>query len=146
MTLLTLSALFVAVPTVTPRVIASPSNPEAIETWQASTSVVKSGNFEAVEHPTQGNARIILENGRRYLEIGETFRTDEGPDLFVVLHRSASPGLHFNEGDYITLGALQSTTGTQRYPIPNDINVSEYNSAAVWCRQFNATFGAAPLN
>ncbi|MDC0831563.1 electron transfer flavoprotein [Leptolyngbya valderiana BDU 20041] len=141
-----ISAFIVIAAPVSLPVLAKTSIPEPVSHKQANRSTLRSGTFEAVEHPTQGSARIIVENGRRYLEISRDFRTDEGPDLFVVLHRSTSPGLHFNEGDYLTLGALQSTMGVQRYEIPNNVNLSDYNSAAVWCRQFNATFGAATLN
>jgi Electron transfer DM13 len=43
------------------------------------------------------------------------------------------------------LAPLTNFTGAQRYPIPDDLNLAEFKSAAIWCRQFNATFGAAAL-
>ncbi|MGG6263673.1 DM13 domain-containing protein [Leptolyngbya sp. AN03gr2] len=35
--------------------------------------------------------------------------------------------------------------GAQTYEIPADVNLNDYKSAAIWCRRFNATFGAATL-
>lgn len=118
----------------------------------ASPSIVKSGTFVSGEHPTQGAAQIVTENGQRFLELGNDFRTDSGPDLTVILHRSGNvigstppPAHAIREGDYVVLAELQRTQGAQRYAIPNSVNLDEFNSAAVWCRRFNATFGAAEL-
>jgi hypothetical protein len=112
----------------------------------AQVATVKSGNFIAAEHPTEGTARIITENGRRYLEFDQAFMSDMGPDLYVILHRAASlPKGGLKEQDYISLGRLQKLNGPQRYTIPQDISLADYRSVAIWCRQFNATFGYAPL-
>ena len=115
--------------------------------------VIKSGSFQTGEHPTSGTVRLVRENGQHYLEFDSNFQSDRGPDLFVVLHRSndvigttEAPSHSFTEGDYLTIAPLQSVSGTQRYTIPEAVDLSEYQSVAIWCRQFNATFGAASLN
>jgi hypothetical protein len=82
------------------------------------------------------------------------FKTStSGPDLVVILHRSADvigstppPAFPIKEGDYTLLAPLKSYTGAQSYPIPDDLNLADFKSAAIWCRRFNATFGAARLN
>lgn len=112
----------------------------------AKQSIIKSGKFMAGEHPTQGDARIVMENGRAYLELGSNFMSDAGPDLHVVLHQSAQPGLKLNWGEYVILGVLQNTSGAQRYAIPNNVDLSKSLSAAIWCHKFNATFGSASFN
>lgn len=109
-------------------------------------AIAKSGKFVAAEHPTQGTARIINEKGKRYLEFDKTFKSDSGPDLHVILHRDATlPISGLKEQDYITIGRLQKVSGTQRYAIPDNVNLKNFRSVAVWCRMFNATFGYAPL-
>lgn len=107
-----------------------------------------SGTFVGAEHPTQGTARITTDNGKTYLEFGEDFKTDNGPDLVVILHRasdiksvSTPPAYSLREQDYVVLGPLEQVSGTQRYAIPETLQLTDYNSAAIWCRQFNATFG-----
>ncbi|MBF2072531.1 MAG: DM13 domain-containing protein [Synechococcales cyanobacterium C42_A2020_086] len=114
--------------------------------------VVASGSFVSGEHPTQGSVRILEENGQRYIELGNDFQTNRGPDLFVILHRSpdvigttVAPTHSINEGEYVTIAPLESVNGQQRYPIPIEVNLADYQSVAIWCRQFNATFGAASL-
>ncbi|MGC1245300.1 MAG: DM13 domain-containing protein [Spirulinaceae cyanobacterium] len=126
---------------------------ETLSMKKMAGSMLKSGMFVNGEHPTAGNAVIVEENGDRYLEFDQSFQTDSGPDLFVVLHRSAdvigsgqAPAFGIKEGEYVTLAPLETTTGKQRYAIPENINLEDYNSVAIWCRRFNATFGAASLD
>ena len=104
-----------------------------------------SSQFVSVEHPTQGQVRVVEEDGARYIAIGEDFQSDRGPALQVILHKANTVDLQVQEGDYISLGALQSFNGAQRYLVPEDVDLDQYQSVAVWCEQFNATFGYAPL-
>ena len=129
------------------------TKPETFNARDMVSTILKSGMFVNGEHPTAGNAKIVKENGTRYVEFDDSFQTDSGPDLFVVLHRSAdvigsgqAPAFGIKEGEYVTLAPLQTTTGKQRYAIPANIDLEDYNSVAIWCRRFNATFGAASLD
>ncbi len=107
-------------------------------------SVLASGEFIKSEHPTTGMAQIVMKNGQKYLKFDSNFKSNSGPDLFVVLHRQSSPK-SYGAKDYISLGRLKRVAGQQMYKIPNGINVAKYKSVVIWCRQFNATFGYAPL-
>jgi hypothetical protein len=118
-------------------------NPDRVTT----TSGANLGSFQAAEHPTKGNARIIQEGGRNYLEFDQSFRSDSGPDLFVILYRDGTvPKSGIRESDYVNIAPLKSTSGSQRYLVPERVNLADYKSVAIWCRQFNATFGFAPLS
>mgnify|MGYP002777068191 CR=1 FL=1 len=116
-------------------------------------AVVKSGNFKSGEHPTQGKARIVTQNGKTFLELDQAFKTSSmGPDLVVALHRSKNvlgstkpPAYPLKAGDYVVLAPLQKFSGAQRYAIPANVNLANFQSAVIWCRKFNATFGAATL-
>lgn len=108
-------------------------------------AALPSGKFQSVEHPTSGNAQFSKDTKQRqFLTLDNTFKTDPGPDLYVILHRSAKPKT-YNSKNYVILGHLQKVSGKQQYAIPSTINLSEYQSVVIWCRQFNATFGYAPL-
>lgn len=117
-------------------------------------TAARSGTFVDGEAPTEGMAQIITENGERYLELDQTFKTsDRGPDLFVILHRSDDvlgstqpPAYPLQEQDYAILGPLQKIAGAQRYSIPENVNLEDYKSAVIWCHQFNATFGVAKFD
>ena len=106
---------------------------------------LKSGSFIGVAHSTSGTATIFSQDGQRHLELGRDFSTDSGPDLFVLLHRSPTPESYRRE-DYVSLGRLQQSHGSQRYLIPADVDLENFNSVVIWCRRFNVTFGYAPLS
>lgn len=113
---------------------------------QMTQKSANSGSFKAAEHPTQGKVSIVTEKGKRFLEFDQTFKSDSGPDLYVILHRSdAPPQYGIKQKDYVSIARLQKTSGTQRYNIPDNVNLADFRSVAVWCRKFNATFGYAPL-
>jgi Electron transfer DM13 len=119
---------------------------QATETASPAT-VVKSGSFVKAEHETTGTARIITENGQNFLELDQNFKTDNGPDLFVILHRKDKlPITGLKEKDYVTLSPLQKISGSQRYAIPESVKIADFASAAIWCRRFNATFGYAAFS
>jgi hypothetical protein len=128
------------------------TTPTAVNTTEPKSSG-RSGSFVAGEHPTEGRVSIINENGKNYIELDQAFKTDKGPDLFVVLHRSKDvikasnpPSYPIKEGEYINISPLKNVSGNQRYEIPSNVTVSDYNSVAIWCKQFNVTFGTAALS
>ena len=115
---------------------------------------IKVGSFVSGEHPTQGTVRLMSEKGKTFIELGSDFTTSElGPDLVLILHRSPDvisstnpPAYPLKEGDYVVVAPLRQFSGTQQYLIPDGINLTEYKSVGIWCRKFNATFGAAVLH
>jgi hypothetical protein len=114
---------------------------------------IKVGSFVSGEHETKGNVRLVSEKGQTFIELDSNFKTSElGPDLVVILHRSRDvigstnpPAYPLKEGDYVVVAPLRQFSGIQRYLIPDSINLAEYKSVGIWCRKFNATFGAAVL-
>jgi Electron transfer DM13 len=119
----------------------------------SAATTIKSGQFVRAEQATRGGASIITKNGRSFLQLDSSFKTSsQGPDLVVILHRSANilgttqaPNYALKGGDYIVLSRLKKYSGAQTYAIPANINLANYRSAAIWCRKFNATFGIAKL-
>jgi len=123
--------------------------PPAVRAEPASASVSAASPSVAFvsadpQNPTQGIARIVTEDGQRYLELDDSFQTSDAPDLFVVIHRSEKPE-SYERGEYLNLGRLRRLSGTQRYPIANSINLADYGSVVIWCKEFNVTMGYANL-
>jgi hypothetical protein len=114
-----------------------------VSTSPATSSALKSGQFVTAEHTTEGAARIVTEDGKRYLVLDSAFMTDAGPDLFVLLHQEPMPQTYAQ--NYISLGELKNVKGEQRYVIPDDADLDTFRSVVIWCRMFNATFGYAPF-
>lgn len=118
----------------------------AIAKPAANKTIVSSGQFQSGAHTTKGRAKVISKNGKYYLKLNQAFKTDSGPDLFVVLHKSRTPKTYTSD-NYVSLGRLQSIEGTQVYEIPPSVkDPSIYESVVVWCKEFNVTFGHANLD
>jgi hypothetical protein len=139
---------------VTPTSAATPSpSPATASNSPEANKVLRSGTFVDGEHPTRGTARIVQQGEQRLLELDQAFQTStSGPDLVVVLHRSPNvigstvpPAYPINAEDYVVIAPLKSYSGAQSYVIPATIQSDNFASAAIWCRKFNATFGAARL-
>ncbi len=119
---------------------------EKVAPTSAPASVKASGTFVDAEHPTKGIASIITENGKKYIQFDDGFKSDSGPDLFVILHKDDKlPITGIKEADYVSIAPLKKTSGAQKYEIPQTVDLAKFKSVAIWCRKFNATFGYAVL-
>ncbi|QUY42142.1 DM13 domain-containing protein [Acaryochloris marina] len=110
----------------------------------ATGKTLAQGDFVGSDHDTKGSATLISSDGKTLLEFDQAFKTDQGPDLFVLLHQDAKPET-YNPDDYKVVSKLQNTQGLQQYEIPADVDLAKYQSVAIWCKKFNVTFGYAPL-
>ena len=99
-----------------------------------------SGSFEGLStHTTLGTVTIVEENGTYFVEFGDDFEHDESPDPRVALGKDGYDAS-------TKLGELKSRNGSQRYEIPTNIDVSEYNEVWLWCDVADVPLGRAPLN
>ncbi|WP_196780975.1 DM13 domain-containing protein [Nocardioides sambongensis] len=128
-------------------------SPEPTRSAPAWTELA-SGDFIDAEHGTTGRARIVRSaDGDRQLWL-EGLDTSNGPDLHVwVTDRpsggdcagcSDSWGI-YDDGAYARLGELKGNRGDQRYPIPDDADLSAMTSVVIWCDRFNVAFGTAAI-
>ncbi len=107
--------------------------------------VLTTGRFVRVDKSTSGGVQIVESDGKRYVELLSNFKTSGGPQLEVILHRNSVVPKSIRRADYITLSSLKSVDGNQRYLIPDNIDLKDFSSVAIWCRQFNVTFGYASI-
>jgi hypothetical protein len=104
------------------------------------------GEFRSLEHTTSGRAITLeLPDGRRFLRL-EGLDTSNGPDLRVYLSEVPASDDWYAYGErFVDLGALKGNRGDQNYALPEDVDLSRYKSAVIWCRRFTVGFGVAPL-
>ncbi|MFE7764392.1 DM13 domain-containing protein [Streptomyces sp. NPDC057438] len=111
---------------------------------------VASGGLISHEHTTKGTAKLVrLADGTHVVRL-EHLDTSNGPDLRVWLTdapvKEGRAGWHvFDDGAYVSLGKLKGNKGSQNYPLPDDVDPSEYTSVTIWCDRFDVSFGAAEL-
>ncbi|AFY57178.1 electron transfer protein with DM13 domain [Rivularia sp. PCC 7116] len=128
---------------------ASAAKPAANNTTllAAKPQLIASGSFVTTEqdHPTNGIAKIVEVNGKRYLQFDKAFTTARGPKVRVVLHRNNTVPVNLKEENYVTLASLKKFDGAQNYEIPDNFDLKDFQSVAIWCEEFNVTFGYASL-
>ncbi len=86
-----------------------------------------------------------LPTQQRFLRI-EAFRTTRAPDLHLVFTRNPDP--YDPQGvrvDYIDVGLLNYTVGTQTYAIPDGIDFSVYPILAIYSPELNFVISTATL-
>ena len=132
--------------TLAPNAIASQANALSISTQSANATptivALKSvqGSFRSADKSTQGNFKIKKIDGKHYLKFDENFSTSNGPAVEVLLHREAVPQ-NYSSSNYVSLGEIKTFQGAQWYEIPETVDVSQYQSVSIWCREFDVTFG-----
>lgn len=130
-----------------PQAVSSSESPTASST-PAEPMELTRGEFVTQEHDTSGTARIVeLADGRRILRV-EGFSTSDGPDLEVWLSDREAGGdwFKYDDGEYLSLGALKATDGSHNYEIPAEVDTDTFASAVIWCVRFSVSFGSAPLD
>ncbi|MBI5146047.1 MAG: DM13 domain-containing protein [Thaumarchaeota archaeon] len=90
-------------------------------------------------HNAEGTAKILSIDGAQFLRL-EDFKATNGPDLHVYLATDEKAT------DYVDLGSLKANIGNQNYQIPEGTDLSKYDTALVWCKQFSVLFGHANLS
>jgi len=102
-----------------------------------------SGRFVGVDdgiHNAQRVALVVpLEDGKNILRF-EDFHSTNGPDLHVYLATDNTAS------DFVNLGRLKANNGNQNYEIPEGTDISKYDTALIWCKQFSVLFGHAELS
>lgn len=92
-----------------------------------------------------GQGRLTVYDGLLHLE--EDFEVGPGPKFHVYLVPEAevTPDTRVNETMYVDLGRLKAFSGSQNYPIPDGVNVQDFQSVVIWCEQFNVLISPAKL-
>ena len=107
-----------------------------------------SGEFKEINALYWGAGRATiyeLPDSRRILRF-EDFISAPGSNVRVYLARDPQPLSALElEGASLDLGRLKGNVGDQNYFLPDDHDLSVYQSAVVFCVQFNTTITVARL-
>ncbi len=105
--------------------------------------MIASGQFTGVNdgiHNAEGLAKVVqLMDGKQLLRL-EDFKATNGPDLYVYLATDQTAQ------EYVNLGKLKANIGNQNYEIPQGTDLTKYDTALVWCKQFSVLFGSAEIS
>lgn len=115
-----------------------PNNSNDIEEQDEAVIDVSAPVIGSTGHPASGTARIIKADNKTFLRY-ENFKTINGPDLYVYL------ATDLEAKEFVSLGRLKATEGNVNYEIPADVDITKYQYALVWCKQFGVLFNSANI-
>lgn len=117
------------------------TGPVAMPAMAGGKKTLRSGMFEGrSDHVTSGSVKIVEENDRIYVELGDDFSLDNGPDPRVGFGKD---GTYAGAEGY--LGALGELTGKQRFYVPKVWDVAQFNEIYIWCNVADVPLGVASV-
>jgi len=124
--------------------------PESMDTLTETerTAVVARGAFiqaNASDPVHYGKGGVTLYQRTVFLEPG--FEVGPGPDyhVFLVPKPTIRESGAVKETMFVDLGRLRSFKGSQKYAIPNGIDLKRYPSVVIWCAEFGVLISPADL-
>ena len=93
-----------------------------------------------------GRGKMTLYEDLLHLEAD--FEVGPGPKfhLYLVPNKSIRNSSDVKDTMFLDLGQLRSFKGSQKFQIPNGIEISKYPSVVIWCAQFDVLISPADLS
>ena len=105
----------------------------------AKATLLKQGSFTGnMSYTVSGSVKLYDYQSKKYIYL-ENFSSNSGPDLKVYVATTA------NAAQFVSLGVLKGTSGTQVYEVTNPPDFAQYNKVLIWCQQFSVLFGQSTL-
>lgn len=115
----------------------------------AAETKLKSGDFVDADqvHQGEGGAVLVKDGDQVRLKFVNHFYVTPGPDLYVWLVKNPSPknAQDVKDSPNFELSKLKTPSGEQVYIIPDTINMDDYGSVVIWCKEFGVLFAHAEL-
>ena len=115
--------------------------PKAPDAAAPAPEAVAGGPLSGIGHRAMGRAAVYRVEGGHVVRL-EDVDLQNGPDLFVYLVPRAGQE---NDAGAVNLGRLKGNQGNQNYPVPAGVDLSEFRTVLIGCRQFSVPFANATL-
>jgi hypothetical protein len=127
---------------------AMPSSPRDGSTPNAVAAPFATGIFihaNSIDPVHWGKGRVSVYQRAVFLE--PDFEVGPGPafHVYLVPKPSIRSSSDMKDVMYVDLGGLRSFTGSQRYQIPDGVNLKDYPSVIIWCERFGVLISPADL-
>ncbi|HEC22139.1 MAG TPA: hypothetical protein ENI95_04385 [Chloroflexi bacterium] len=110
--------------------------------------IILAGDFTTIDalHRAEGTASVYQLGDKLVLRL-EPFTVTSGPDLHVILSQHEMPRTSAEAllPTHVDLGLLQSTSGSQNYNIPDDVDLADYKSVVIYSTSLNIVYSSATL-
>lgn len=112
-------------------------------------ALVASGEFihadpsDPIHH---GSGRVSVYEQAVFLE--PDFEVGPGPryHVYLVPRESVRRSADVTGTMYVDLGRLRAFQGSQRYPVPDGVDLRQYPSVVIWCEAFSVLISPADLS
>ncbi len=119
----------------------------AAEAMPAAAVALRRGTFAGADsfHKGEGTATIYQAGSEMILRL-DSFRVTNGPDLYVILTKTAKPRSRVQVmAGYIEVAKLKGNIGSQNYILPRGLRLEDYQSVVIYCKPFHVVFASAEL-
>ena len=115
----------------------------------ASRQAVATGTFihaDPADPIHYGSGGLTLYADLLHLE--SDFEVGPGPKFHVYLvpGGEVTSAADVEGRMFVDLGRLKAFKGSQNYPVPAGVNLSDYGSVVIWCEQFDVLISPAKLD
>ncbi|MEM1398017.1 MAG: DM13 domain-containing protein [Pseudomonadota bacterium] len=114
---------------------------------EAGETVIASGTWSKVSFKSSGQWSIVERDGKRYIELSDDFRTRNAPDLKIFLSPKAAgslDGKNATDGSF-RVAELSSNKGGQSYELPDDLDLSAYETVIIHCEAYSKLWSVSSL-
>ncbi len=99
-------------------------------------------------HWGRGSVKLLRDENQKitvYLDMD--FEVGPGPRFHVYLADKSiiRNNQEFEASTSFDLGRLRAFRGSQVYPVPKEVDISQYQSVVIWCKEFGALISPATL-
>lgn len=108
---------------------------------------IASGDFIEKQKSISGDWSIQRDGEQLSIVFADNFKSKSGPDLKIFLSPialSKVTGKTATKGS-VLIAELKRTKGTQKYPIPSDIDLIQYKSLLIHCEKYAILWGGGEL-
>lgn len=130
--------------------LAAPTDPPPAT--ESPTEAIPAAAPSAFVKMEVGVSGALVVESASTIQFTDDFAISPGPDLFVILSGATDLSLDYvafsqtvTDAPILYLGELASTGGAQTYSLPAGTDLSQYNTAVIWCKQYSVAFAAASL-
>ncbi|MEM6641001.1 MAG: DM13 domain-containing protein [Pseudomonadota bacterium] len=105
------------------------------------------GGWTKRSQKIHGSWSIVETAEGRFLELNDEFKTRRAPDLKLFLSPKAAGDVTARnavEGS-VLIAKLRKAKGGQRYELPADLDISEYETLVLHCEQYTKLWGVSAL-
>lgn len=130
-----------------PYVFPPPPAAEALTEADRST-LVATGTFvhaDPADPVHWGKGKVSVYQNAVFLE--PDFEVGPGPayHVYLIPKPSIRKSGDVTEAMYVDLGGLRAFKGSQRYPIPDGVDLAAFPSVVIWCERFSVLISPADL-